>query len=558
MILGAQKLRFERFATWLEHRRGLAVSAACLLWMLPGLFGRDPWKPEEAYIFGVVYDMLVNGQWLVPTLAGETFLRHPPFYHWTAAAAASVLSPALLLHDAARAINLVYGGITFAALSATVSRLYSPNKAWLAPLVLLGCVGIVQPAHLLVPDNALLAAYALSACGLAASGQARPAAALALGCGIGMAFLSRGIFSALPLVATVVLLPWISPAVRGPHFRQFAALVALVALPWLCLWPLALFLEDPAIFGQWLWIHQFGRFWSDLPDGGHGSPAYYLTVLPWFAWPAIPFALWTIWSGRRDLRSDPGLAIPLVLFLTTLATLSLSHDKRELYALPLLVPLSLLCIARIPELRRGAINVFFWFGIAFFLFFLAVAWFYFSAVEFGVPARAARHMAAMEPGYLPDVSPVAMLAAAAAGTAWLLMLFNIRRSPERPFVTWAAGAIAFWVTLMLLMIGWVDNAKTYRPVVEALSSRLGPDHGCIASLGLGDSQRALLHYFGGIQTLRVESGHRPDTCRLLLVEGTRDSGEMDSPWELVWVGHRAGDNRERYRLYELARVPGRP
>jgi len=33
-------------------------------WILPGLVGHDPWKPDEAYTFGLVYSMLQNGDWV--------------------------------------------------------------------------------------------------------------------------------------------------------------------------------------------------------------------------------------------------------------------------------------------------------------------------------------------------------------------------------------------------------------------------------------------------------------------------------------------------------------
>ncbi|MBI1396334.1 MAG: glycosyltransferase family 39 protein [Betaproteobacteria bacterium] len=532
----------------LEQRRALVVCAVCLLWMLPGLLGRDPWKPEEAYVFGVVYEMLVSGNWLVPHLAGEVFLRHPPFYHWTAAMAARAFSPPLTIPDAARLVNVAYGALTFAVIAATTNRLYR-GRGWLAPLLLLGCVGIVQPAHQLIPDNALLAGYALAAYGFAAWGTARPLAVLSLGCGVGIAFLSRGIFSALPLVLSVPLLPWLSPSFRDRRYLRFAALSALVSLPWLLIWPVALYVHDASLFREWFWIHQVGSFWSYLPGAGQGTFAYYLDVLPWFAWPVLPFALWALWAGRDRLRTDRGLAIPVVMFVTTLLVLSIAHDKRELFALPLLVPLVLLTVSGIPDLRRGAINAYFWFGIAFFLFFIAVVWFYFSAVEFGVPERVSRHMADMEPGYAPSVHPLLIIASVIVVACWILALFNVRRSPERPFVTWAAGATAFWATLMFLMVGWIDNAKSYRPVVESLETALPRNHGCIASLSLGESQRALLQYFAGIETARVESGHRADDCDFLLVEGTQSEGVMTGPWKLVWTGHRAGDDRERYRLY---------
>lgn len=548
MILGADKLRFERLASWLEHHRGLAVCGLCLLWMVPGLLGRDPWKPEEAYIFGVVHEMLSSGQWWIPHLAGEPFLRHPPLYHWTAAGAGKIV-PLLPEHDAVRLVNLLYGAITLWFLSITVGRVVGFERRWLAPLMLVGCVGILQPAHLLVPDNAVLAGFALAAYGLVTHRATLAAAALSLGCGIGIAFLSRGAFSALPLLITVAALPLLTPSCRTPEYRRFALLSVVIALPWVLIWPTGLYVRDPALFREWLSVHQMGRFWTQLPDAGRGSPIYYLKVLPWFAWPVLPFAAWALWLGRKAITERIGLAMPLVLFVATLLVLSIAHDKREWFALPLLIPLCLLAIQGIPELRRGAINVFFWFGIAFFVFFLAVVWFYFIAVEFGVPAKVARHMANMEPGYTPRVGAVLIAVSAVLTSAWVLLLFNIRRSPERPFVTWAVGATVFWASIMFLMVGWVDNAKSYRPMIASLAAKLPADRRCIASLSLGESQRGLLHYFGGLSTRRVESGYRPQDCDYLLIEGTRTEGKASAPWELVWEGHRAGDDRERYRLY---------
>lgn len=61
-------------------------------WILPGLIGHDPWKPDEAYSFGIVYHILQTGNWIVPTLAGEPFMEKPPLFYITAALfAAAVL-----------------------------------------------------------------------------------------------------------------------------------------------------------------------------------------------------------------------------------------------------------------------------------------------------------------------------------------------------------------------------------------------------------------------------------------------------------------------------------
>ncbi|HXD51395.1 MAG TPA: glycosyl transferase, partial [Burkholderiales bacterium] len=89
--------------------KGAAPSVAliwiCVLvaaWLLPGLIGHDPWKPDEAYTFGLVYSLLKDGGWVVPMLAHEPFVEKPPLFYLSAAAIAKLFSPLLPLHDAAR------------------------------------------------------------------------------------------------------------------------------------------------------------------------------------------------------------------------------------------------------------------------------------------------------------------------------------------------------------------------------------------------------------------------------------------------------------------------
>jgi 4-amino-4-deoxy-L-arabinose transferase-like glycosyltransferase len=492
----------------------------------------------------------------VPALAGETFLRFPPFYYATATVFGKLFTPLLPLHDAARLVNLVYGAATLALIAATVARLHGSARAWLAPLLLIGCVGMVQPAHQLVPDNALLTAFALALYGFTVAPTLAVRGGVAVGTAIGLAFMSRGILCALALTATMVLLPIVCRPYRTRESWRWLLIAVLAALPWLAIWPALLHARDPALVREWLSIHEFGRYRFDLPGAGKGTAVYYLKVLPWFAWPVLPFALWALWRGRRALLDQAALAAPALMLATTLLLLSTSHDKRELLALPLLVPLAALAAGSVPDLRRGALNAFFWFGIAFFLFFMAAGWVYGVAVEFGVPARLAAHMARMEPGYVASTSAAMLAFAAILTLGWLIALFNIRRSPERPFLVWAVGATAFWGVLTSLMFGYFDHAKSYREMAASLGAALPAERRCVASLSLGDSQRALLHYYLGLVTMRIENGVHIDTCDVLLVEGKRNSGLMEGPWRLVWEGHRSGDNRERFRLYRSTLAPG--
>ena len=50
----------------------LGLVLLCTAWILLGLFGHDPWKPDDATAFGTAYDMLRHGDWVVPHLASGT------------------------------------------------------------------------------------------------------------------------------------------------------------------------------------------------------------------------------------------------------------------------------------------------------------------------------------------------------------------------------------------------------------------------------------------------------------------------------------------------------
>ena len=104
---------------------GTLVLALFAAWLLPGLFGHDPWKPDEAYTFGLVYHILESGDWLVPTLGGEPFVEKPPVFFWTAALFAKLFGWAMPLHDAAHLATAFYVCLTllFTALAHRVDLL---------------------------------------------------------------------------------------------------------------------------------------------------------------------------------------------------------------------------------------------------------------------------------------------------------------------------------------------------------------------------------------------------------------------------------------------------
>src|SRR5215470_15579789 len=136
---------------------GMGALAVGLMaaWVALGLVGHEPWKPDEAYTFGLVWHILERAEWLVPTLGGEPFVEKPPLFFWTAAVFAKVFAWALPAHDAARLASGFYVALTlwFTYLAA--------DRRIAAPLLLAATLGYLQHAHQLITDNSLVAGIAL-------------------------------------------------------------------------------------------------------------------------------------------------------------------------------------------------------------------------------------------------------------------------------------------------------------------------------------------------------------------------------------------------------------
>jgi hypothetical protein len=340
----------------------------------------------------------------------------------------------------------------------------------------------------------------------------------------------------------------IFPAWRNRRYGA-ALLVALAAAaPWLLVWPSLLYSQSPALFELWLWRENLARLFAGSPETGL---MYYLRILPWYAWPVWPIGLWALWRAWTGGFGKPEVLLPLTGLLATLALLSAAPDARELYALPLLIPLTLFVASATDTLRRGAANAWYWFSVMGFTFFVIVAWFYWSGLELGVPARLHAHLHRMQPGYDPGFRLLPFALGAAYTLAWFGVVIGLRRSPERPVFVWAAGFTTIWALLAILFIGWIDTRNSYRSMMASIEKALPKKYDCLSSKDLGEGQRAMLHYFAGIITYREEVKERRRKCGYLLVQGNpRHEVPPPGSWRKIWEGSRPGDKDERYRLYQ--------
>jgi 4-amino-4-deoxy-L-arabinose transferase-like glycosyltransferase len=538
-IAGAQSTQTGAFQT-------IALTTTiCVAWMLPGLVGHDPWKPDEAHTFGVVYEILTGGSWLVPHLAGEVFLHDPPLFHLLAALTATIFSPWLPLHDGARLASGLCMAIAFAFCGLAGRELNGSPRGALAVLLLLGSFGLVVRSHQLITDTSALAGFAMAYYGCAVATR-RAAGGFWIGTGAGLVFMTQGVIEAAVIALIAATLALLAPWRQRTYAAALSVAVAAV-LPWLAIWPGLLYLQSPLLLEQWLWHHDLGGMSA---RGAAAGLLYYLRILPWYAWPVWPVALWTLWRARASGLGRAEILLPLVGFAITLALISAAREARELYALPLLIPLTLLATVSVESLRRGAANAWYWFSLTGFTFFVLVAWFYWSGLELGVPVRLHEHLHRIRPGYEPGFRWLPFLLGIAYSLLWLAVLVSFRRSPIRPVAVWATGVTVMWALMATLFLGWADNAKTYRGMIASMQRALPEKYDCIASHDLGEPQRAMLHYFAGIVTHRDEVPPRRRECELLLVQGhPRSELAPRGAWRKIWEGGRPGDKDERYRLY---------
>ena len=537
---------------------GLVV--LCFAWIMLGLFGHDPWKTDDAASFGVAFDMLKSGDWLVPQLAGSALPERAPLFYALAAASASAFQSILPLHDGARIAIAICLALTLWLLALAGRELYGKAFRWLPVLIFIGCIGLWDRAHQLSPDLGMLPALALALYAFALSQRRAVLAGALLGVAAGMAFLFRGSIGPVLIALTALLLPFFKPW-RSTRYAGTLAMALVVAAPLIAAWPLALYWRDPAALAQWLAAQDVTRLFRLAAGASESDPLYYAKNLLWFAWPALPLALWTLWLRSRGFNrglGDPGIELPAVMSVVLLVFLSTAPEPRATLLLPLLLPLSLLAAAEVDTLKRGYSGALDWFGILTFGLLAALVWgLWIETLVHGLPEPVARSFHDTQPGYQPPWQTSAVVISVLLSLFWLALVRPARRSHRRAVLNWAVGMTLVWGLYTTIWLPYLDSRRSYRPVAESLAAHL-PAGSCVAGRDLGDAQRALLEYFIGLVTVRDDTPGA-DGCDALLVQVARDESAdpPDSAWRMVWEGRRRGDDTERFVLFVRDKAPSR-
>ena len=473
----------------------LALLVFCAAYVLPGLFGRDPWRGAELIAFGQMLSIAEGrASWLAPSLGGvPTDAALLP--HWIGALAIRAgqgwLDPALAARlpftallvltlvavwyatfhlarsDAAQPLPFAFGGE-----ASPVD--YARAMADGALLLLIATLGLLQLGHETTPELAQLAAVAGLQWALAAAPQRALTPRLGVLAALTLLAACGAPAMAMALGAGALWLCWHTDDAGLRALRPWVAAATLLAalLAWLS--------------GAWAWRVATA---FDLPSLAR--------LLLWFLWPAWPLALWTLWRWRGHL-SQRHLAIPLLGLVVALVTCVAmdASDRALMLGLP---SVAVLAAFALPTLQRSGAAAIDWLSVFFFSVCAAIVWVFYAAMQTGTPAKALATVLRLAPGFEPRMSWASLVVAVGATLAWL-WLVRWRTGRHRA-VIWksvvlpAGGVALCWLLLMTLWLPLLDYGRSNRPLAERLVRHVPPGR-CIATPQAPLSLVAALEFHG--------------------------------------------------------------
>jgi hypothetical protein len=508
----------------------LALIFLCAAYVLPGFWGRTPWKSQDIEAFGYMLQLAQPGpgeaaRWLQPTLLGQLDDNLTLLPYWLGAAAIR-LAPmgwedvfarvpfmamlvltlastwyavyALARHPAAQPVAFAFGG-------EAKPRDYACALADGGLLALLACLGLARLSHETTPALSQLSLASLLFFGLSTLPRHRLQSGLAIALGMLGLTLSGAPSLALWLGIGGSCLRAI--AQTDPSQRRLSMLdLGLLAL--ICL----LCVTTAGALDLWRW-----RLVPHQMVDVH----ILAKLIMWFTWPAWPLALWSLWRWRGQLSQGwryPHLSLPVWFALVTIGTTWFTglSDRALLVSLPAVATLAAFAL---PTLRRSLSAWIDWFTLLFFSVCALVVWVVWISMQTGIPAQPAMNVARLVPGFAPEFSLPTLLLALAATLAWLALvkwrIGHHRTAIWKSMVLPASGAVLCWLLVMSLWLPLLDFSRSYAPLVKKVMDVTGPVT-CLQYAGISRAQGAAFRFHGKVQLVSAQAPQAD--CRWLIVD----------------------------------------
>jgi len=525
-----------------ERAKTRLLLILCAIWLLMGLVGHEPWKPFESDVISTVKDVIDNSNYIAPTSASNNAIANPPLYYLSTALTAKIFSGLLPLHDGARVATGIWMLFTLLFIGMTGRELWGVGFGRQTSFIFISSIGLVISAHTMAPAVSALAGAAASFYALALAKRRPYRASLLLGAGMGVGFLSTGILPLSIILLTSLTLPICFSAWRSVSYTKVLSVAVLVASAMILPWLIVCFYQESQVLSTW-WE-------ASTQQLSQPSHAYFLNLLLWYAWPALPLAGWSLWRFRSEILKEARFQLCITFFIVAVISIGFFAEAKGILALPLLIPLTAIGSGSLETLKRGASSALNWFGLLLFGLLGFLTWLGWGAMMSGSPEKLKERLVFLSGLTHLDFNIVAFAIASAMTLIWLLAAFRSQHSNRSVATNWAVGMTFVWTMLMTLWLPMIDSARSYQAVFTSLNQALPDHYTCISNKNLGSAQVDLLHYYTNVKTSSAKAG-KVAKCDLLLIQ---DKGSKKTPvsasWQQIWSGKRILDRRESFRLLQ--------
>lgn len=553
--------------------------AITALYGLIGLFGRDPWKTDDAVGFGMMWH-LVNSpleQWVLPHLEGRYEIVTGPLPYWLGAFFIKLFGGILGAHPASGLYSAFCFFLSCAALWHACYLLgrrkevqpvafalggqpepkdYGRTLADSALMIFLACVGLTLKVHETTPALAQLLGICMVLYGTVRGLDMPSQGGFWAGLGIAVIGLSSPLwllfFVLLGLLASILLCEVKSHA-------RWLGITSIIAICGLSIWPISwlvtgLTAEHISLIMQ-TWLGNNNIQITPSPNNIY----FLIRNLPVYAWPVWPLAIWSLIYWRKNEEKILGgyrnaqIAIPLGLMLTSLLYLTLVSNNTDKNFIVIIAPMTTLACFSLPSIPRSVISLMDWISLIIFSCLATFLWFMWFAMVFEVPNSVAKNVYKIVPGFLPEFNFIDLTLAVLVTLLWFTIVYW--RTSRAPRVIWravvisASGTTLTWVILMTLWLPTINYGRTYKTVAERLLYVIPTEYGCINTTHLRDAQLASFSYFTDLR-LKDDAncdlwlGNQPGASKAR-------AEQLGLKIELIWEDRRVSDRSERLRLYRV-------
>jgi hypothetical protein len=272
---------------------------------------------------------------------------------------------------------------------------------------------------------------------------------------------------------------------------------------------------------------------------------YYFVNLLWFAWPAVPLFIVTLFNEFSTFLKYKRTNLPLV-FLAWFFLLLICESQISQVKLVILLPaIAIMASSSIDSLQRGASGALNWFGILIFSAITLILWIGWFALNFGIPYKIHERMVYLSGNLTPELNFFHIFLALIFLIVWITSLWKNNLTNRSSVTNWALGITLAWVTTTLLWFPMIENRKDYGQIFKQINAINIPYNQCMIANDLNNSFVDLIFYY-----TQIDMRKNDKNCKYIIFHKDIRSISSDPEFKsrILWLGKMPNDKKTFYIL----------